>query len=96
MACGLKRLNLSPRPGVAALMRSAGMEGKPLFSETIAFQLGPRLKDVYKRQVENNVAFVPGTHFYPEGGHENTFRLNFSNSPVDVIETGMKRLGGLI
>lgn len=43
VACGLKRLNLSPRPGVAALMRSAGMEGKPLFSETIAFQLGPRL-----------------------------------------------------
>ena len=51
---------------------------------------------VFNAAIEAGVAFVPGTHFYPEGGHENTFRLNFSNSPVDVIETGMKRLGGLI
>ncbi len=43
VACGLKRLNLSPRPGIAALMRAAGLEGKPVLSETIAFQLGPRL-----------------------------------------------------
>ena len=57
---------------------------------------GQSALSLFDRAVENNVAFVPGTHFYPEGGHENTFRLNFSNSPVDVIETGMKRLGGLI
>ena len=57
---------------------------------------GQSALSLFDRAVENNVAFVPGTHFYPEGGHENTFRLNFSNSPADVIETGMKRLGGLI
>ena len=51
---------------------------------------------VFNAAIEAGVAFVPGTHFYPDGGHENTFRLNFSNSPADVIETGMKRLGGLI
>lgn len=42
--------------------------------------------------VENNVAYVPGTHFYPEGGHHNTLRLNFSNSPVDKINEGMEKL----
>lgn len=39
--------------------------------------------------VERGVAFVPGTHFYADGGHPNTLRLNFSNSPVDSIHKGM-------
>lgn len=46
--------------------------------------------------IERNVAFVPGTHFYPEGGHENTLRLNFSMSEIPQIQEGMKRLGELI
>ena len=54
---------------------------------------GQSALSLFDRAVENNVAFVPGTHFYPEGGHENTFRLNFSNSPVDVIETGHETIG---
>ena len=57
---------------------------------------GANALELFERAVENNVAFVPGTHFYADGGNLNTFRLNFSNSPVDVIETGMKKLGGLI
>ncbi len=47
------------------------------------------------RAVEDKVAYVPGTHFYPEGGHENTLRLNFSMSGVDKIEEGMRALGQL-
>ena len=39
--------------------------------------------------VEKGVAYVPGTHFYPFGGHENTFRLNFSMSTLDQIQRGM-------
>ena len=46
--------------------------------------------------VENNVAFVPGTHFYTEGGHVNTLRLNFSMSDVPTINEGMARLGKVI
>ncbi len=38
--------------------------------------------EALNRSIERNVAFVPGTHFYPEGGHENTLRLNFSMSEI--------------
>ena len=39
--------------------------------------------------VDKGVAYVPGTHFYPGGGHENTLRLNFSMCTVVQIEKGM-------
>ena len=42
--------------------------------------------------VDKGVAYVPGTHFYPGGGHENTFRLNFSMCTVEQIEKGMELL----
>ena len=42
--------------------------------------------------VQNNVAFVPGTHFYANGGHLNTLRLNFSNSTPEQIVQGVKAL----
>jgi len=45
-----------------------------------------------KTCIERNVAFVPGTPFYPDGGHYDTMRLNFSNSTVDTIHTGMQIL----
>ena len=46
--------------------------------------------------LERNVAFVPGGSFFPNGGHENTLRLNFSNMPVDRIEEGVRRLGAVL
>ena len=49
-----------------------------------------------ERAIEQNVAFVPGTHFYPEGGHENTLRLNFSMPEVPDIRSGMARLGAAL
>ena len=51
---------------------------------------------VFNAAVEAGVAFVPGTHFYPDGGHLNTMRLNFSMSDIPTIQTGMERLGGVI
>ena len=42
--------------------------------------------------VEKKVAYVPGTYFCVDGGHLNTIRLNFSNSTLDQIETGMNAL----
>lgn len=54
---------------------------------------GMNALDALKYAIEQNVAFVPGTHFYPDGGHENTLRLNFSMQEVENIQIGMERLG---
>ena len=51
---------------------------------------------VFNAAVEAGVAFVPGTYFYPNGGHENTMRLNFSMCEIPAIQAGMERLGGVI
>ncbi len=45
--------------------------------------------DMLNTCVERGVAYVPGTHFFAEGGHDNTLRLNFSNSTVEQIHQGM-------
>ena len=53
-------------------------------------------KELLTSAIEKKVAFVPGTHFCVGGGHENTFRLNFSNSSMEQIETGMNILKNLV
>ena len=53
-------------------------------------------KALLPKAVERHVAFVPGTSFYAYGGHENTLRLNFSNSTVEQIHTGMQVLNEII
>ncbi|KXZ40743.1 2-aminoadipate transaminase [Alkalithermobacter thermoalcaliphilus JW-YL-7 = DSM 7308] len=53
-------------------------------------------RDVLIKCLENNVAFVPGGSFFPNGGKENTFRLNYSNMPEDKIVEGVKRLGKVL
>jgi 2-aminoadipate transaminase len=45
-----------------------------------------------ERAITYQVAFVPGGPFYPHGGGENTFRMNFSNASPAQIEEGIKRL----
>jgi 2-aminoadipate transaminase len=49
-------------------------------------------RELLKRSVQENVAFVPGSAFFANGGHENTLRLNFSAMPEDRIEEGVCRL----
>ena len=49
--------------------------------------------DIFKRAVEKKVAFVPGAAFHPNGGGENTMRLNFSYSTPEIIREGIQRLG---
>jgi len=46
--------------------------------------------------LRHNVAFVPGGAFFPNGGHEETFRLNYSNMPVDRIREGIRRLASAL
>lgn len=49
-------------------------------------------KELLEQAVERHVAYVPGTHFFCDGGHENTLRLNFSNSNIAQIHEGMSTL----
>ena len=51
---------------------------------------------VFHRAVKAGVAFVPGTYFYPDDGHENTLRMNFSMNEPAAIQEGMRRLKGAI
>ena len=48
------------------------------------------------KAVERNVAYVPGTHFYFDGGRLNTMRLNFSNGQFADVAEGMARLTPVI
>lgn len=55
-----------------------------------------RAKEVLVESLRRMVAFVPGEAFFPAGGGENTFRLNFSNAKPDRIEEGIRRLGAIL
>ena len=46
--------------------------------------------------LKENVAYVPGASFFPNGGKKNFFRLNYSNMPEDKIVEGIKRLGKVL
>ncbi len=48
------------------------------------------------KALENKVAYVPGTAFFPDGSGSNTFRLNFSNANPENIEVGIRRLGEVL
>jgi 2-aminoadipate transaminase len=52
--------------------------------------------EVLKKALEKSVAFVPGGAFFPNGGNENTFRLNYSTMPEEKIVEGIKRLGTVL
>ena len=49
-------------------------------------------KDLQTKCLEKKVAFVPGGSFFPNGGHENTLRLNYSCMPEDKIREGITAL----
>ncbi len=51
---------------------------------------------LFELAIKKNVAFVPGSPFYANGGGENTMRLNYSCTNEEKIEEGIKRLGAAI
>ena len=53
-------------------------------------------RELLEKAQKQKVAFVPGGCFYPNGGHENSIRLNFSNMPEEKIVEGMKRLANIL
>lgn len=52
--------------------------------------------EILKEALKENVAYVPGGSFFPNGGHPNYFRLNYSCMPDDKIVEGVKRLGKVL
>ena len=52
--------------------------------------------NVFERALNVDVAVLPGTPFYTDGGGGNTIRLNFSNSTEQKIITGMERFSNVL
>lgn len=52
--------------------------------------------ELFNRSIAKDVAILPGTPFYTDGGGETTMRLNFSNSTPERIEEGISRLGQVL
>jgi 2-aminoadipate transaminase len=53
-------------------------------------------RTMFQNAVAKKVAYVVGDAFYPEGGHYNSMRLNFSYSGDDEITEGIRRLSEAI
>lgn len=53
-------------------------------------------RDVLAECLKKGVAFVPGGSFFPNGGHENTMRINYSNMPDERIVTGLRRMAEVL
>ncbi len=53
-------------------------------------------RELLAASLEEDVAFVPGGSFFPNGGHHNTMRLNFSAMPEARIVEGVRRLARVI
>lgn len=53
-------------------------------------------RDILKSCIQRRIAFVPGGSFFPNGGHENTMRINFSNMPESKIIQGLTCLVGIL
>lgn len=52
--------------------------------------------EVFERTLKEDVAVLPGTPFYTDGGGKDTLRLNFSNSSPEKIRAGIERLARVI
>ncbi len=62
----------------------------------VELPVGVSARTLLDECLRHNVAFVPGGAFFPNGGHEETFRLNYSNMPVDRIREGIRRLASAL
>ncbi len=52
--------------------------------------------ELFDLAIKKNVAFVPGDPFYTNKTNVNAFRLNYTNSNTETIDTGIKRLADCI
>ena len=52
--------------------------------------------EVFRKAVEEKVAFVPGGPFFTDESNNNYMRLSYSKVPEDKIVEGVKRLGKVL
>lgn len=52
--------------------------------------------ELFPKAIEEKVAYVPGASFHPNGGGENTMRLNFSACNPETIRIGVERLSKMV
>ncbi|MGE5629448.1 MAG: PLP-dependent aminotransferase family protein [Solirubrobacterales bacterium] len=52
--------------------------------------------EIMQECLKENVAYVPGGSFFPNGGNANFFRMNFSCMNEEKIVEGVKRLGKVL
>jgi 2-aminoadipate transaminase len=57
---------------------------------------GESASDLFDRAIKVKVAFVPGDPFYTDCSNVNTLRLNYTNSDVDRIREGIRRLASVM
>lgn len=57
---------------------------------------GQSALDLFHKAMEKKVAFVPGDPFYAGKTNVNTFRLNYTNSTLETIREGIKRLAEVL
>ena len=57
---------------------------------------GTDAKQLMEKAMEQKVAYVPAASFYPNGGNENHFRLNFSTMNEARIEEGIRALAKVL
>lgn len=62
----------------------------------VELPVGVNAREVLVESLKMNVAFVPGGSFFPNGGKENNFRINFSNMSEERIIKGIRLLGGIL
>lgn len=53
-------------------------------------------QEIFKAAIEENVAYVSGESFFPNGGGHNTMRLNFSMMNNERIADGIRRLSNVV
>jgi len=52
-------------------------------------------REMFPKAVANDVAYVVGDAFFPNGGGANTMRLNFSHASDERIHEGVRRLAAV-
>lgn len=52
--------------------------------------------DIFKKAIDEKVAYVPGSAFYPDDDHHRSMRLNFSYASEEQIVEGVNRLSKVI
>jgi len=57
---------------------------------------GMNATELQEKAIKNKVLYIAGTHFYEEGGHDNTLRLNFTMADEATIEKGITKLGKVL